>query len=68
MLSTVAKLVLVVVAVAIPRAMEVGMPMAVVQSAAGTVSLTQTVVAVVVLALKMEAVVVTAEMVMEEMS
>ncbi len=56
------------VAVAIPRAMEVGMPMAVVQSAAGTVSLTQTVVAAVVLTLKMEAVVVTAEMVVEEMS
>ena len=67
MLSMVAKLVLVVVAVAIPRAMEVGMPMAVVQSAAGTVGLTQTVGVAVVLALKMEAVVVTAEMVVEEM-
>ena len=47
--------------------MEVAMPTAVVLSAAGTVGLTQTGVAAVVLALRMEAAVVTAELVMEEM-
>ena len=64
----VAKLVLVVVVVvvvAITRAMDLGMPMAVVQSAAGTVGLTQTVGVAVVLALRMEAVAVTAELVAE---
>ncbi len=67
MLSMVAKLVL-VVAVAITRAMEVGMPMAVVLPAAGTVGLTQTGVAAVVVALRMETVVVTTELVVELMS
>jgi len=47
--------------------MEVAMPTAVVLSAAGTVGLTQTGAAAVVLALRMEAAVVTAELVMEEM-
>lgn len=47
--------------------MEVAMPAAVVLSAAGTVGLTQVGVAAVVLALRMEAAVVTAELVMEEM-
>ncbi len=47
--------------------MEVAMPAAVVLSAAGTVGLTQTGAAAVVLALRMEAAVVTAELVMEEM-
>ena len=48
--------------------MKVGMPVAVVLSAAGTVGLTQTGVTAVVLALRMEAVVVTADLVMELMS
>ncbi len=69
MLSMVAKLVVVVVVVvAITRAMEAGMPVAVVQSAAGTLGLTQTpVAAAVVLVLRMEAVVVTADLMMELM-
>ncbi len=48
--------------------MEVAMPTAVVLSAAGTVGLTQTGVAAVVVALRMETVVVTTELVVELMS
>ena len=47
--------------------MELGMPVAVVQSAAGTVGLTQVGVAAVVLALRMETAVVTTDLMMELM-
>ncbi len=64
MLSTVTRLPL-VVAVA---TLESGVPAAVVQSAAGTVGLTQTAVAAVVTFLRMEAVVLKSEMVKKLMS
>ncbi len=54
--------------VAVATTEELGMPMAVVLSAAVTVGLTQTTVAAVVPVLRMEAVVVTVELVTELMS